>query len=67
VDNTDTPRFIIVWGLIKEGGEWKLDDQISARGELATLFHDIALYSTLAGKSREKTEAEFFRCIALTP
>jgi len=31
VDNTGTPRFVIVWGLVKEGGEWKLDEQISAQ------------------------------------
>jgi serine/threonine-protein kinase len=30
VDNTGTPRFIIVWGLVKEGGAWKLDQQFSA-------------------------------------
>ncbi len=31
VDNTGNPRFVIVWGLLREGGEWKLDEQISAR------------------------------------
>ena len=31
VDNTGTPRFVIVWGLVKEGGEWKLDQQISGQ------------------------------------
>jgi eukaryotic-like serine/threonine-protein kinase len=31
VDNTGTPRFVIVWSLLKEGGQWKLDDQISAQ------------------------------------
>ncbi len=31
VDNTGTPRFVIVWGLVKEGGTWKLDQQFSAR------------------------------------
>jgi eukaryotic-like serine/threonine-protein kinase len=31
VDNTGTPRFVIVWGLVKEGGEWKLDEQFSAQ------------------------------------
>jgi hypothetical protein len=31
VDNTGTPRFVIVWGLVKEGGAWKLDQQFSAR------------------------------------
>jgi hypothetical protein len=31
VDNTGTPRFVIVWGLVKEGGQWKLDGQISAQ------------------------------------
>lgn len=30
VDNTGTPRFVIVWDLVKEGGQWKLDEQISA-------------------------------------
>jgi hypothetical protein len=33
VDNTGTPRFVIVWGLVKENGEWKLDEQISAQTE----------------------------------
>ena len=33
VDNTGTPRFVIVWGLVKEGGQWKLDEQISAQTE----------------------------------
>lgn len=31
VDNTGTPRFVIVWSLLKEGGRWKLDEQISAQ------------------------------------
>jgi eukaryotic-like serine/threonine-protein kinase len=31
VDNTGTPRFLIVWGLVKEGGQWKLDEQFSAQ------------------------------------
>jgi hypothetical protein len=31
VDNTGTPRFVITWGLVKEGGAWKLDEQISAQ------------------------------------
>ena len=31
VDNTGTPRFLIVWGLVKEGGQWKLDSQLSAQ------------------------------------
>lgn len=31
VDNTGTPRFVILWGLVKEGGQWKLDEQISAQ------------------------------------
>jgi Domain of unknown function (DUF4352)/Excalibur calcium-binding domain len=31
VDNTGTPRFLIVWGLLKEGEQWKLDEQISAQ------------------------------------
>jgi hypothetical protein len=30
VDNTGTPRFVIVWSLVKEGGQWKLDSQLSA-------------------------------------
>jgi hypothetical protein len=30
VDNTGTPRFIIVWGLVKEGGQWKLNQQYSS-------------------------------------
>jgi hypothetical protein len=33
VDNTGTPRFVITWGLVKEGGEWKIDEQISAQTE----------------------------------
>jgi serine/threonine protein kinase len=31
VDNTGTPRFLIVWSLVQEGGEWKLDSQVSAQ------------------------------------
>jgi eukaryotic-like serine/threonine-protein kinase len=31
VDNTGTPRFVIVWGLVKEGREWKLNQQLSAQ------------------------------------
>jgi serine/threonine-protein kinase len=31
LDNTGTPRFFIVWNLVKEGGEWKLEYQLSAR------------------------------------
>jgi PASTA domain len=31
LDNTGTPRFLIVWNLRKEGGEWKLDYQLSAQ------------------------------------
>jgi len=31
LDNTGTPRFLITWNLVKEGGEWKLDYQLSAR------------------------------------
>jgi hypothetical protein len=33
VDNTGTPRFVIVWSLLKEGGQWKLDEQISVQRE----------------------------------
>jgi hypothetical protein len=33
VDNAGTPRFVIVWGVIKAGREWKLDDQVSAQKE----------------------------------
>jgi hypothetical protein len=33
VDNTGTPRFVIVWGLVKEDGRWKLDQQFSAQRE----------------------------------
>ena len=33
VDNTGTPRFVIVWGLVKEDGQWKLDEQLSAQTE----------------------------------
>jgi hypothetical protein len=31
VDNTGTPRFLIVWSLVREGGQWKLDEQLSAQ------------------------------------
>jgi hypothetical protein len=31
VDNTGTPRFVIVWSLLKEDGRWTLDEQISAQ------------------------------------
>jgi eukaryotic-like serine/threonine-protein kinase len=31
VDNTGTPRFVIVWSLVKEGGQWKLDQQLSGQ------------------------------------
>jgi PASTA domain len=31
LDNTGTPRFLIVWNLRKEGGEWKLDYRLSAQ------------------------------------
>ena len=34
VDNTGTPRFLIVWSLVKEDGRWKLDAQISAQREM---------------------------------
>jgi Domain of unknown function (DUF4352) len=37
VDNTGTPRFVITWGLVKEGGAWKLDEQISAQSETKPL------------------------------
>ena len=30
VDNTGTPRFLIVWGLVKESGQWKLNQQFSS-------------------------------------
>jgi hypothetical protein len=33
VDKTGNPSFVITWGLVKEGGEWKLDEQISSRSE----------------------------------
>jgi hypothetical protein len=33
MDNTGAPRFVIVWSLVKESGQWKLDKQISARRE----------------------------------
>jgi hypothetical protein len=36
VDNTDIPRFVITWGLVKEGGEWKLDEQISSQSQSNT-------------------------------
>jgi hypothetical protein len=29
-DKTGTPRFRITWSLVKEGGRWKLDEQLSA-------------------------------------
>ncbi len=25
-DNTGTPRFVVLWGLVKEGGDWKLEE-----------------------------------------
>jgi hypothetical protein len=31
VDNTGTPRFLIVWSLVKEGGQWKFDERLSAQ------------------------------------
>jgi hypothetical protein len=31
VDYTGTPRFLIVWSLVEEDGEWKLDSQLSAQ------------------------------------
>jgi eukaryotic-like serine/threonine-protein kinase len=31
LDNTGTPRFLITWNLVKDGGEWRLDYQLSAR------------------------------------
>ena len=31
VDNTGTPRFVLVWSLVQEGGRWKLDSQLSAQ------------------------------------
>jgi hypothetical protein len=31
VDNTGTPRFLIVWNLVKEGGQWKFDERLSAQ------------------------------------
>jgi PASTA domain len=32
VDNTGTtPRFLIVWGLVKESGQWKLDQQYAGQ------------------------------------
>jgi Domain of unknown function (DUF4440) len=30
-DNTGTPRFVITWKLVEEGGQWKLDKQLSAQ------------------------------------
>jgi hypothetical protein len=29
-DDTGTPRFRIIWNLVKEGGRWKLNEQVSA-------------------------------------
>jgi hypothetical protein len=31
VNKTETARFHIVWRLVKEGGEWKLDQQLSGQ------------------------------------
>jgi hypothetical protein len=32
LDNTGTPpRFLIVWNLVKEGGQWKFDERLSAQ------------------------------------
>lgn len=28
-DNTGAPRFLLTWDLVKEDGQWKLDDQVS--------------------------------------
>lgn len=28
-DNSCTPRFSLTWKLIDEGGQWKLDEQLS--------------------------------------
>jgi len=36
VDNTGTPRFVIVWSLLKEDGQWKLDKQISSQRVMAS-------------------------------
>ena len=30
-DNTGTPRFLMTWNLVKEGGQWKLDHQAYAQ------------------------------------
>lgn len=30
-DNTGTPRFLITWSLVKEGGRWKLNDLLSSK------------------------------------
>jgi hypothetical protein len=30
-DKTGTPRFLITWRLVKENGQWKLDDQVSGK------------------------------------
>jgi hypothetical protein len=31
INKSETARFHIVWLLVKEGGEWKLDHQISGQ------------------------------------
>jgi hypothetical protein len=31
VTRTGTPRFSITWKLVKEGGRWKRDEQLSAQ------------------------------------
>jgi murein DD-endopeptidase MepM/ murein hydrolase activator NlpD len=30
-DKTGTPRFLITWQMVKEGGKWKLDKQVSGK------------------------------------
>jgi hypothetical protein len=30
-DKTGTSRFLITWQMVKEGGKWKLDKQVSGK------------------------------------
>jgi eukaryotic-like serine/threonine-protein kinase len=47
VDNTGTPRFVIVWSLVQEDGRWKLDSQLSAQ-RMTEPQPDISSASTVA-------------------
>jgi hypothetical protein len=55
VDNTGTPRFVIVWGLVKEDGQWKLDEQISAQRETAPSASSTATATPSAAPAGEES------------